>query len=461
MKKRTFTIFFALISTFTFAQNSLLTGAINGNPLSGVVVYDIEFVESGNNLVLAIADYNSGDIIAVDYNWSTAAGVHDWTMNDVPDILNTAAGLAGVSASGMIVRDMKVNPRTKAVVILMQTSSATFLVEVKSPSDVSLVSLSGIDYCVMSYTSNGNYIFDMAWDPQGSLYYTTGDFTLDAEIGTISMPFTHGGSGSVLATTLFKSNWGGSYFTSAPLELISVANVDGTNRLMGVTTCAPGFSIPTSTITGSNLLSVTEDFNVNNDYSLSVVTQTQGSGNTTTYLYDLHINQTNPGPTQLIRVGEKYLDGSQAAVNQINNAAEMIRVNGAISSGLTTEEATVLSTGFHMIAKYSEDHLMVVDDNEVVRLINVNATSGLEDVILELAPLSIYPSPATESIQFDFAIEENSNTTIKIWNTDGKLVYNGKWDNGSLDVSSFAKGSYILNLQQDGNQIAQGKFIKQ
>ena len=463
MKKNYITIGFVLISTILFAQNNLLSGALNGNPLSGVVVYDIEFVESGNDLVLVVANANSGKIVAIDYNWSSATGVHDWTSNDVPSIISSIGAMVGTTAANLNVRDMKVNPKTKAVMMLMHNVSAStiFLVEVKSQTSISLVNLSGLDYCVMDYTPNSNYIMDMAWDPQGKLYYTTGDFTLDAEIGSISIPFVHGGSGTLTATTLFKSNWGGSYFTSAPLEMISVSTVDGTDRLMGVTTCAPGFSIPTSTIPGAGTLSVTEDFNMHRFYSLSVVTQTQGTGLTTTYLYDLHFNQS--APTQLIRVGEKYLDGSRAAASEINNSAQKIRTNtGALTSGLGNDEAIEIATGYYMIAKYSETQLMVVDDNEVLRLMDVTSTSlGVNNNTVGLIPLSIYPSPASDVIQFDLELKDDSNISIKIWDVEGKLVHHSDWNKEAVNISELSNGSYIANIQQNGIQIAQGKFIKQ
>lgn len=454
-----------MIISCLFSQNNLLTGAINGNPLNGVSIYDIEFVQLGGDLVLAVGDYNSGEIVAIDFNWSDTIGVNDWDTANVPNIRARIAPMVGTTASNLSIRDMKVNPKTKAVLMLMYnlTARTTFLVEVKSQSNISLVNLINKDYCVMSYTANNNYIFDMAWSAKdSSLYYTTGDFTLDAEIGFITMPFNDGDTGTLAATTLFKSNWGGNYFTSAPLEMISISDVDGTNRLMGVTTCAPGFSIPTSTIVGTGVLSVTEDFNVNNDYSLAVVTQAQGTGAKTTYLFDLHINQTVPGPTQLIRVGEKYLDGSRATVNEINSTAKKLRTSrGDMTPGLPYEDAVELSTGFFMIAKYSEYELMVVDDNEVLRLMDVtSSTVGIKSNSLELAKLNIYPSPASDFIQFQLNLEGDKNLMLKIWDMEGKVVYYSNWNQEAINISKLSNGGYIANVQKDGIQIAQGKFIK-
>ena len=67
----------------------------------------------------------------------------------------------------------------------------------------------------------------------------------------ISVPFAHNSSTVNRATSMFKSNWGGDYFTNAPLEKFDFATINGSDRLLGVTICAPGFSLETVSLTGS------------------------------------------------------------------------------------------------------------------------------------------------------------------------------------------------------------------
>lgn len=71
---------------------------------------------------------------------------------------------------------------------------------------------------------------------------------------------------------------------------------------------------------------------------------------------------------------------------------------------------------------------------------------GLEEEIIISA---VYPNPTTDIIQIEF--ENASHRTLELFDQNGKLVLNTACSesNTSLDLSSLAKGSYMLSVQRD------------
>lgn len=449
MKKYYALLTLGLCALFAQAQNGLLSGAITGNPIAAGGITDFELVYDGTDMALVIGDRNTGKIYAIDYNGTDATGVHDWETNQVDQIVQKIANLTGNTVANLQVRDMVVNPKTEAVVLLVFASNLNeaFLVEVKNQNTLSVIDLSNVTYSELTYTQNGNYIFDLEWGDDQRLYFCTGDYTLDAEVGAITPPFVHNSNAASRATTVFKSNWGGGYFTEAPLERITMAKVKGEDRLMGVTTCAPGFSIPVTEIDNSgSVLTVTEDFNVRFDPSFKVVALTQQIGNEErTYLFDLHWNASG-NTTQLIRIGQRFLDGSAASSGEVNNNSQLLR-NGSfqIVSSLTEEEAKLYTTGFVMITKYDPNNLMVIDDNSVLRLMDVAAKGvGIAGVSSDKTKLVLYPQPATDVIKIKGKVSPNSEYTI--FSSDGKQVAQGQLNNNRISTAGLANGFYVLSI---------------
>jgi hypothetical protein len=459
MKKRYILGLLCWFTSHLVAQNALLVNPFVGNPIATGEITDFELVYDGVDQVLVIGNRTSGELCAIDYNSATSAGVHDWESNQVDNVLQKVADATGNTTSNLQVRDMAVNPKTKSVVLLMfATNLATsFLVEVKSQTDLKIMDISNVSYAAMIYTQNNNYIFDIEWGDDNRLYFCTGDYTLDAEVGAVTPPFVHTTNLASRATTVFKSNWGGSYFTEAPLERISMAKVDGVGRLMGVTTCAPGFSIPTTEIDGSSsLLTVTEDFNVRFDPSLKVVALNQEVGGTTkAVLFDLHWNaKTNA--TQLISIGQKYLDDSRLAAGETNGNAQLIRTAAStITPGLSEEEAREWVTGFTMIAKYDEYRLMVIDDKGALRLMDVSTTGvGIVDNN-QFREMTVFPVPANDILYVQGVSTDELRYTITT--IDGKHIEEGSLT-GKLNTQHLANGHYLLSIKEENGKQASQRF---
>lgn len=458
MKKTLLLFIFAMTSGLIFAQNSLIDGAITGSVTAPT--YNFEFVYDGTDLVLVTASYSTGYLYAIDFNHTTDVGVHDWESNNVPNVMENIAGILGTAKTSLSIWDMEVNPKTKAVYLLVFNSEAslTFLFEVKNPSSITMIELDDVTYSRVQYTLEGNFIHDMEWSQEeNKLYYTQGDFTLDASIGYVDMPFVHNSEGSINATSVFKSNWGGGYFTNAPLEKLSVTSVNGENRILGVTTCAPGFSIPTSVVNdATEIISVTEEFNVLFDRPLQVVAVTQTSvWGTATYLFDMH-EHIDEG-TQILRIGEVYLTG---AVTDTNGVSHLLRNgSGNVDPAYSDDEVKEMAIGYEMIAFYSNYALMVVDDNDVLRLMDVTSEYLSAEESNQLDVFEVKPIPSSQFIRLSYQTETSAE--YQVINTQGKVVQEGIYSNNQIDIQALPQGNYIISLSENDQLIGTSKFIKQ
>jgi hypothetical protein len=83
---------------------------------------------------------------------------------------------------------------------------------------------------------------------------------------------------------------------------------------------------------------------------------------------------------------------------------------------------------------------------------------------LELEDLSFYPNPTSGKFNLKFKTSENEKTSIKIFDVNGKEVYNEtiKGKDGlyekEIDISNEQKGTYFLKVSQ-GKKIATRKII--
>lgn len=460
MKKLFYLLMASFFGASSYAQNDMLVNPQQGDLAFGIAIFDFEFAYDGTDLCLVTGSGTTSKLYAIDYNHSTSENVHDWESGEVVyDILSRIATIVPYTGEQLQILDMKVNPKTKSVVlhIINDEDYKVFLAEVKNPSDISIVDLFDVSYSSMEYPTTADRLMDMEWGTDGKMYFCTGDYTLDSDVGYIAAPFEDGAVADVVKTSVFKSNWGGGYFTNAPLERLSFTTINGVDRLVGVTTCAPGFSIPVSSLADTGtLLEVQEDFNVLQNTSMKVVTLTQPyEGGETTYLFDLHDNATGIHNNQLIRIGEKYLDGSRP-VSEINNTSELIRnLGGEINPNLDPEEAYEVGTGFKMIAKYSETQLMVVDQSDVLRLLDVTSESlGIEDE-MESNVLDFFYKDGQLLFENDFS---KKAFQYELTNVEGKVVSSGALNSSRIDLPNLSSGVYVFSLT-NGTQLVETKKI--
>jgi hypothetical protein len=76
--------------------------------------------------------------------------------------------------------------------------------------------------------------------------------------------------------------------------------------------------------------------------------------------------------------------------------------------------------------------------------------------------INVYPNPAVEHIRVDLAALNSTNSTVKVMNANGMVVYEAQTSGDSelINISSFKKGMYMVQVSA-GNKISNQKFIVQ
>lgn len=429
------------------AQNALLnsptTGAITSPSLD-----NIHMVSNGTDVVLVVGSNDA--VYAIDIADNNPADAAANTVTTIANFVSTK--LNPVAGQNVTVLDIEVNPISKTVYVLAKGGGSRYIFKVENDgANISLVDLSNVTYSELSWGGANLSMNDLAYG-NNMLYISSGSFSLDGELGWIAPPFTHNDNITTRATTMFKSNWGGQYNTTAPLESMTFGTVDGTDRLMGVTTCAPGYSIDVATLPGSGTLSVTEDFNVHQGFTnKAAFMQHDGKD----WLFTLHDNN-------LYRVGKKYLDGSQVAANKHNNNAQKLRDNsGNVPASIPVDEMKLMSTASYSSMAYWDNYrLLVLED--------ASAAGGalkLEQMSTETPPptsvnnintvkvLNMYPNPATSTVTIALPVN-TQNATASIVSMSGSvaLTQNINSNNATLDVNSLSSGIYTVNVTLDNGE---------
>ena len=98
-------------------------------------------------------------------------------------------------------------------------------------------------------------------------------------------------------------------------------------------------------------------------------------------------------------------------------------------------------------------------ENGMIGTINVidNNTQSVNEI--KALSLLIYPNPASNNLTIDLGDLKGVNTTIKLYDSSSKLVFEKEsTSNLMIDVSGFAKGMYSLELATD-EQVLRSQVI--
>jgi len=446
--KRIYTLlsFTLLVCAPVLAQNSLLTDPITEAPFTTGKIDNIEIIS--NDKDVALVTFNSSTQTFYTFDLKDNA-TEDASKNEISTIANFSTVLEGATGqSNLTIRDIQVNPISKAIYVLASSgTSSSYIVRVEeNGAKANVLDLAQLPHNAINWGGAGQVnVQDMAWG-NSNLYITSGsNFSLDGEIAWIAAPFAHESSTTNRATSMFKTNWGGSYYTSAPLEKLDFGTINNEDRLMGVTLCAPGFSVKTSDLAGNDVLEVTEDFNIRFNAPTKVVYQGDEDQH---WLFNLHAGKS------LLRIGEKYIDGSQVKANQYNNNTVHLREpNGNATAGLSEDEIKVYPGSYQMIAKWDNTALLVLQNNEVSLLKtiepNVSVASKPESSLVTL-----FPNPSSGQVHLDLTKQTNA-THLSILSLDGKEVYNQRVSGQKMTIGleELPKGTYIVQVKDAENNL--------
>jgi hypothetical protein len=108
-----------------------------------------------------------------------------------------------------------------------------------------------------------------------------------------------------------------------------------------------------------------------------------------------------------------------------------------------------------MLLKYSFIILIILFG------LNFTSSAQIKSTDPEAKLVSLYPSPATTVISFDFQNSADNSYDLLLFNFMGKQVYETKITGPHLDISltDFYRGIYIYQLRDgDGRILESGKF---
>jgi hypothetical protein len=345
----------------------LLSGAVTGTPFTTGIINDFTLASNEGRVILLAANNTTGKVYAIELNDNDAAtaSVNAWT-GDASAFMTNIAGQLGVTLPQTAVMNMEVNPISKSVYVLVmnrQNNRTSLFKATKGGTEIAPVTFTDVKYSAITFSSSGHAVNDMTWGDNKLYLSSNMPSTLNGNICSIAAPFAHDAAMTSRSTSLYKSNWGGGFFTDAPLETMTYAEVDGEKRLLGVTVCSPGFSLKTSEIGQSqDVLQVNETFNLNTNVAVKVFAVTQGDKS---YLVELH----NTG--RLTRVGEQYLNDSQP----MNADVKYILSSGgtAVAAGLNDEAVKIVAPQgtYVMVSKYSETKILVMNAQGAVSLLDI------------------------------------------------------------------------------------------
>lgn len=346
---------------------ALISGGVTGNPFSSGKLTNFAFAYNSGSVILLAANNTTGKIYAIDINDkdSTQATANAITGN-VSNFASQIASQLGTTLSNIDIRNMELNPLSKSLYVLVRTISTnnfTLFKATAGGNTLSIVDLSNVTYCALPFSTTGETIWDMTWG-DNTLYISFSQSSgLNGKVASMGAPFKNDSAFTNRATTVYKTNWGGGYFTDAPLETMTYGVVDGEKRLMGVTVCAPGFSFKTSDITGGGLLQVKEWYNLNGGGAKKAFCIYSGND---TYLVEHHYNG------RITRIGEKYLNESQSSFNA---TAPLILTGGGstVALGLTDADVKIVAPiGTYVAAtKNSNTQLLALNSSGVLSLISI------------------------------------------------------------------------------------------
>lgn len=459
MKRLLFQLIFAAAAG-SVSANSMLQNPSTGT-LNTLNFQKLCIASNGTDAVLLATDNTA--IYAIDIADNAAGEAASNTITSIPDFVT--AKLVPLAGQNVVVTDMAVNPISKAVYIVAinNTATSSFLFRVKdNGASVSLVNLSNVKHSKISWGGPA-YIMDVEWG-NGTLYASSGWglSSLDGELGWIKPPFAHNSSVTKRATTMFKSNWGNQYVTDAPLETLALGSIGGKTRLMGVTTCAPGFSLDIAGLSGTGLMQVTEDFNVNSGMSFNVVFQSHDGGN---WLFDLHEGLTG---RELYRIGEKYINGSPVTGGKYNaNAIALRDINMNRTSGLTDADLKLFPGNYHAICFWDNYRLLVLESgNGALKMLQTAASApptGIAGTVSQEGRLTVYPNPSAGTITIGLPGRSIESSMVTIYDAVGKIVWNQyvTGSNFTLKMDAVNKGNYTVSVTAaDGSARFASFFIQ-
>jgi len=194
---------------------------------------------------------------------------------------------------------------------------------------------------------------------------------------------------------------------------------------------------------------------------------TMGSGNSTTSIY-APSNVSAYYYTSYNNIYVSWSSESNASSYQVYRSTTMYGTYTYVTSvytiSYTDADITYGNTYYYAIKAVNSSAVASSLSNSAyatVTYYNNGYANDVKDVEGQKATISIYPNPTTDYINIKVATGTSDNATIVILDISGSFVYNGKRGDevNSVDVSSFAEGTYFVEILDNNTIVGRQSFI--
>ena len=172
-----------------------------------------------------------------------------------------------------------------------------------------------------------------------------------------------------------------------------------------------------------------------------------------------YYNIDSQGPRKIIRFTGGSSNPQLICTNfaSPNTDADKIWTIIEHGDGTVSFETRNLNRYLYHASDDSVTHSANTDDRS--KWILESTTLGLIENDLSNTSVKIYPNPAND--QFTIALNKQANAEIKIFNTLGTIVYQGRITNGKIEIrnNNLTPGLYMVTAVTPGNKLYYSKLI--
>jgi hypothetical protein len=141
----------------------------------------------------------------------------------------------------------------------------------------------------------------------------------------------------------------------------------------------------------------------------------------------------------------------------INTTSETLLSNLNLAHGASCEIVQKSSTkSTHVYVNTGDIVKVVAEDGKTIKNYTVQVITGIND--LSEPDIKIYPTLVHDKV---FFTHSNEIKNIVVYNLNGQILMEKKYEQNSIDVSNLKAGTYLLSICMKNGQKINEKFVKQ
>jgi hypothetical protein len=444
--------------TYTLSQNSYTCPNSNASTYSNIVNVTTPTgcswtatVTNGSSWLSTTSSGNGNGSISITVQANTTTSSRTGTIDVNGQTLTITQ--PGVSCTYTLSQNSYTCPNSNA-------STYSNIVNVTAPTGCAWTATvtNGSSWLSTTSSGNGNGSISITVQANTAASGRTGTIDVSGQTLTVTQPGTQGGS---CTYTLSQYTYTCSDASANTYNSIGLVNTQSGCSWQAIVTSGASWLASSSSGTGSGAVSIV------------VLQNTQTSARTGTIdINGQTLTITQPGASCSYNLSQSSFNCPDASANTYNNISLVNAQNGCSWSAAVTSGNSWLATSSAGNGSGSLSIIVLANNTGAVRsgTIEVNGqiltvtqpalTTSIEDI--SQVSFSVYPNPASNKLFL-----KCSNTgdcygyQIRMVNTLGQQVLSQRLANGNqeIDVTTFAKGLYVIELLNEQNSIVGARQI--